>query len=97
MIGSRALGRTLPIAAATILQDPELRQEYREAFVDPYWDGLVSTLERGVSEGHFTLSGPVAEVASMIFGHCTFTVLYLDGMPGADGAKRNARALLGIK
>ena len=96
MVNENPLGESLPIAGATIMQEPELADEYRVSFVDPYWNGILSELERGEAEGVFTPQVPVEDVASMLFGQCAFLMMFRGTQADADAMKKSARVLLGV-
>lgn len=95
-IANHSLGPSLTIAGATIMQAPDLSEEYRNSFIVPYWVSLTETLERGVATGRFVLKRPVEEVASMLFGQWTFSVLFLGERPSVENLQASARALVGI-
>lgn len=96
MLSSSSVGRWLPFTGATVVQQPELRDDYRTTFVEPYMAELTSIISRGTAEGTFKPSLEPAAIASMLYGCCTFEMLFYDAAPSAAQIKTNARALLGV-
>nr|NLD40532.1 TetR/AcrR family transcriptional regulator [Actinomycetales bacterium] len=95
-LAENPLGPSLTIAGATIMQDPELAEEYRGRFVNPCWIALTEALKRGISAGRFRTKRPVEDVASMLYGHASYSIIFLGERPDVEALKSNARALLEI-
>ncbi len=90
------LGRGLPFAGATVMHESGIGEDYREAFVTPYFDSIREVIDRGAESGQFKVQRPAENIASMILGSCVFDMIFRATVTPPEDVKANARALLGV-
>ncbi|HZK05001.1 MAG TPA: TetR/AcrR family transcriptional regulator [Actinomycetaceae bacterium] len=96
-ITNHPIGRTIPVAAATIMREPDLADDFYEYFVQPYWDGIVDIAERGRESGIFTTAVPSTVVAQALIGSCMFGSVFEGRAPDLGDLVAAAYSLLGYE
>ncbi|MDO5495562.1 MAG: TetR/AcrR family transcriptional regulator [bacterium] len=91
-----ALGATLPIAGATIMQDEDLAEQFAAAFVDPYMEALTGAIQRGEAEGRFTTALPAEDLAAMVMGRFAMGAIFKRRRTDPAAIKKSVRVLLGV-